>query len=356
MNNNTKILIGFLSIILLIFAQVIIVYKLQGDILESSKQMLNVEAPLEILAGKGAESDAMKTSVMSAVFIFAQKGDYESGKALKTTYYDPAVKNLINSYGNHQVEILVAQSKRTKEQKDKTNELFNRLNENGFKISDLETQVFNAIDKKDFVTAASLITGEEYAKYKMEMVQDASDWQALEREISSTIRSNILKESQQVVYLNLGISILILIMVIITSLIIRSFVAAREIAIVKKEKELNIRDKMEKTYKTLFENATDAIFIADIETRRLVDCNKSAEKLIGYSREKILSMNADELHPKDKLKETMEGFKKQVEGKIKSVFTEVLTKDKKRIPVRINASSVKIGNKRYNQGIFAKLK
>ena len=86
MKYNTKLLIGFLSIIILIFIQMSITYKLQSDILENAQQIQNVEAPLEVLAGKGAESDAMKTSILSAVLIYAQKGDYEIGKALKTNY------------------------------------------------------------------------------------------------------------------------------------------------------------------------------------------------------------------------------------------------------------------------------
>lgn len=102
----------------------------------------------------------------------------------------------------------------------------------------------------------------------------------------------------------------------------------------------------------LFENAVDAIFLADPITRKIVDCNKNAEKLMGFSREEILSMNALDLHPKDKSKEAMSGFKKQAQGKIKYVFTEVLTKNNKRIPVSVNASVVRLDGTEYMQGIF----
>lgn len=115
---------------------------------------------------------------------------------------------------------------------------------------------------------------------------------------------------------------------------------------------IKAKEEAEEKYKGLFENAVDAIFIADPETRKLVDCNKEAEKLMGYSKEKILSMRADELHPKDLIKETMEKFKQQAEGKLKIIYTEVLTKDGKRIPVEISASAVKIGEKLFSQGIF----
>ena len=116
----------------------------------------------------------------------------------------------------------------------------------------------------------------------------------------------------------------------------------------------DITDKIntEKKYGELFENASDAIFIADSKTKKLIDCNKVAEKLIGYSKKEILSMYAHELHPKDRQDETMKAFNSQFHGKLKSFLTEVLTKDKRRIPVSINASIVKVGGIIYSQGIF----
>ena len=115
---------------------------------------------------------------------------------------------------------------------------------------------------------------------------------------------------------------------------------------------IKAKEEAEKRYKELFDGAIDAIFIADPVTRKLVDCNRAAEKLVDYSKKEILSMEADELHPKDLVEETMRGFKKQVKGTINILLSEVLTKDKKRIPVSINASTVQIGNKIYLQGMF----
>jgi len=292
MKTNTKILLGFLLIIILIFVQAVITYKLQSVILNNTKQIQNVEAPLELLAAKGAESDAMKTSIMSAVIIFAQKGDYETGKVLKTNYYDTAVDELISSYGNHQVEILVAQSKRTKEQKVKTNELFNRLNENRFKISDLETQVFNAIDKKDLDTAASLITGEEYKKYKVEMIQDDKNWQALERGIASVVYSNIFNKSQQIIYFNSGVSILTIIMIITIILMIRSFVVEQY-----------------KKYELLFESSCDAIMTLKPPTWNFTSGNQATFKIFNIKDEKqFVFLTPGDLSPE-----------KQPDGKLSGV-------------------------------------
>ncbi len=108
----------------------------------------------------------------------------------------------------------------------------------------------------------------------------------------------------------------------------------------------------EEKYKTLFNNAKDAIIIADPKTKRLVDANKAAEKLTGYARGELIMVNADKLHPEDRIKETMEGFEKQAKGTIDSVNTEVLTKGGKRIPVSINSANIKLGDKSLIQGIF----
>jgi len=104
-------------------------------------------------------------------------------------------------------------------------------------------------------------------------------------------------------------------------------------------------------FRLFFENNIDAIFVADIETKKLVDCNKMAEKLSGYSKKELLAMSADQLHPKDRVKETMEAFKKQVQ-EISVVESEILNKSGKRIPVEINAGLITVNAKKYLLGVF----
>ncbi len=118
---------------------------------------------------------------------------------------------------------------------------------------------------------------------------------------------------------------------------------------IKIEKELN---ESEKKYYELFNRAVDAIFIANPETRKIVDCNKSAEKLTGFSKSEIVKMKFSDLHPKELKKNVASAFKKHSDGKIVQVYAEVQTKDKKIIPVSINSSLVHIKNKPYLQGIF----
>ena len=115
---------------------------------------------------------------------------------------------------------------------------------------------------------------------------------------------------------------------------------------------LDSLEESEEKFEALFHGSSDAIFIADPETRMLVDCNKQAERMTGWPREKILSMKADQLHPDDVLERTMRSFEKQVEGMAGIVESEVVAALGARIPVSINASLVRIGGKTYLQGIF----
>jgi PAS domain S-box-containing protein len=57
----------------------------------------------------------------------------------------------------------------------------------------------------------------------------------------------------------------------------------------------------EERYRTLVEQASDGIFLADAE-RRLVDANTAAEKLTGYTREELLAMTVPQLFDPEDLR------------------------------------------------------
>ena len=119
----------------------------------------------------------------------------------------------------------------------------------------------------------------------------------------------------------------------------------------RKRAEEALRQSQEK-FRSLFDYTNDAIFIAETGTRKLVDCNRKALELTGFPKEEVLSMHADQLHPEDGIEETMAGFRKQAAGEIEFVESEVLTKDKKRVPVCISSAPVVVGGKTFLQGIF----
>ncbi len=53
----------------------------------------------------------------------------------------------------------------------------------------------------------------------------------------------------------------------------------------------------EEKFRQLFENANDAIYLIDPDSRRIVNCNRRATILDGYSKEELLQMKNRDLHP-----------------------------------------------------------
>ncbi|MFA5146840.1 MAG: PAS domain S-box protein [Candidatus Omnitrophota bacterium] len=119
----------------------------------------------------------------------------------------------------------------------------------------------------------------------------------------------------------------------------------------RKQAEEKLRAS-EKRFRALFEQNKDAIFVADPQTRMLLDCNLQAEKLTGRSREEILSMRADHLHPKEAVDEIMAVFKRQASGDDVLGESYVLTKDGQKTPVSINTAIIEISGKQYLVGTF----
>ena len=119
----------------------------------------------------------------------------------------------------------------------------------------------------------------------------------------------------------------------------------------KKKAEEALRASEEK-YRSLLDNASDAIFLADVEGN-LQEANKKAEELLGYSREEISGINISRIHPAE------------VFGKIKDIFNEIITKgsgyvndisvlrkDGTIIPVDITGSLIERDGTKVLQGIF----
>jgi PAS domain S-box-containing protein len=66
------------------------------------------------------------------------------------------------------------------------------------------------------------------------------------------------------------------------------------------KKAVEALNKSEEKYRKMFEEATDAIFIADAETGILIDCNRAATELVGREKSEIIGMHQRSLHPEEK--------------------------------------------------------
>jgi len=108
----------------------------------------------------------------------------------------------------------------------------------------------------------------------------------------------------------------------------------------------------EKKYRVLLDNASDAILIADLEGK-LIEVNKQAEDLLGYSKEELRGMNVKQIYPENELYGITNAFNRLSEGRLDSVTNaNIMRKDGKLIPVDISGNLIKYGEKTVAQGIF----
>jgi PAS domain S-box-containing protein len=125
----------------------------------------------------------------------------------------------------------------------------------------------------------------------------------------------------------------------------------RDITQIKEAEEM--LEESEERYRILFEDANDAIFIADKETRVILDANKQAERLIDRPRQELIGMHQSRLHPPHNEGWYVEEYLDQLEkGRDFVEGAEVIGKDGRLIPVFISSSVVSIRGKKVIQSLF----
>jgi len=114
----------------------------------------------------------------------------------------------------------------------------------------------------------------------------------------------------------------------------------------RKRAEETVRANEERL-RAIYDQSNDAIFLLDIENDQILDCNRKAVKLLGYSPKELLGAQISMVHPHeiDKLKNFAQSVL-EGEGDVTEELT-CLTKSGMRIPVEISASYVGIKGKSY---------
>ena len=109
----------------------------------------------------------------------------------------------------------------------------------------------------------------------------------------------------------------------------------------------------EAKFKALFENAGPAIFVADVETGKIIDCNSNAESLIGYARGEIIGMHQTLLHPIVDEEEHRANFIRHSRlCRLINFETDIQHRDGRRIPVMISATPLTMGGQKTMIGCF----
>jgi PAS domain S-box-containing protein len=108
----------------------------------------------------------------------------------------------------------------------------------------------------------------------------------------------------------------------------------------------------EDKYQSLLNNAGDAILTAD-EKGNLLEANRKAEELFGYTIEEIVGSHISRIHPPeewDKIWNVFQGLASNGRQTITATF--ILTKDGRKIPVDITGTAIEFKGHIIIQGIF----
>ncbi len=120
------------------------------------------------------------------------------------------------------------------------------------------------------------------------------------------------------------------------------------------KKALSELKESEQRYKAQFEEAFDAIFLADPETGIIFDCNKAATELVRRDKSDIIGKHQKTIHPPERIKIGFsETFTKHLHKKRGQVLeARVITKNGDLKDVAITSSLIEIKGKTLMQGIF----
>jgi PAS domain S-box-containing protein len=119
--------------------------------------------------------------------------------------------------------------------------------------------------------------------------------------------------------------------------------------------EHNLRDSAE-TYRILFEQANDAIVVADADTGVILDVNQKTAALTGRPADELRGLHHTTLHPPDRDAGSRTNFRARVAGsKFETMRTELQHVSGRRVPVEVNASRIDIRGRQAVLGVFRDL-
>ncbi|MFA5155774.1 MAG: PAS domain S-box protein [Candidatus Omnitrophota bacterium] len=120
---------------------------------------------------------------------------------------------------------------------------------------------------------------------------------------------------------------------------------------VNKQAEERLKESEEK-YRTLMDDAGDAILLANIEGY-LVEANKKAEKLLGYKKSDLLGMHFTMLHPQEEIRRAVPAFQKIYRNGSGNLLNSLFKqKDGKLVPADITGSVISYRGKKIMQVVI----
>jgi PAS domain S-box-containing protein len=118
----------------------------------------------------------------------------------------------------------------------------------------------------------------------------------------------------------------------------------------RKKAEEAVLESQEK-YSKLFHKSNDLIIIHDLEGN-IVDVNQKALDKFGYSQSKFLSLNVQDIHPKDVETKSNQAFDRIIKDGYVIFEINFKTNTGEIFPAEVSSSLFKIGDKKVIQGII----
>ena len=103
---------------------------------------------------------------------------------------------------------------------------------------------------------------------------------------------------------------------------------------------------------SVFNAVQDGIIVADLATKRFRMVNDAICRMLGYSREELLDLSVDDIHPEADLPHVVRTFERQVGGEITLATLPVMRKDGSTFPADINTALVRLDERSYITGTF----
>ncbi|MDD5761361.1 MAG: PAS domain S-box protein [bacterium] len=109
----------------------------------------------------------------------------------------------------------------------------------------------------------------------------------------------------------------------------------------------------EERFRSIVDTASDGILIARMSTRKFVEANIAICEMLGYTREELLRIGVENIHPAPDLPHVIAEFNRQSRGEKRiSESLPVMRKDGSVFYADISANPIEFGGEQYQVGIF----
>jgi len=132
-------------------------------------------------------------------------------------------------------------------------------------------------------------------------------------------------------------------------------VAALELAvpITERKKTEQSLKASEAKYRKLFDESLDAIFVADVVTGIIVDCNAAASKLVGWEKFELVGQHQSIITLPDQIEDRFtRGFNLHLKDQTKTLETKIMKKTGEIRIVSVKATILEVNGKKLIQGTF----